>query len=320
METLKEELNLIGLPSDKPFGLKDVKRSFRKRSLALLPEKSLGNQNAHCRFEELNTAFIKIIKQMGKNGEDIADILPGEVNVSKVQMVMKLRQGSVPVWKKLIKLTYPTVIVGAQKKSNYIPEATGKAIRFVIYWKTGSAGVEGSGQLVKVNLILYENDLLQVSGSGFLIWPMECFQEMKKQVNNSEEGSKDENEDSFENKEPIEEVKFCEGEERFDRILQHLKCVKTRFNYNCDEITDRVKNIELDCNKQFRNAIKRVICIEKESAAQNAKLQDILDGMNKKVCDTRQIAGAYNMSKGSAPSKVRTYLETNDMFDISGFC
>jgi hypothetical protein len=167
---------------------------------------------------------------------------------------------------------------------------------------------------------------------------MDCFQEMKKQVNSSEEGSKDENEDSFEKKEensysssqesqieePIEEVKICEGEERFDRILQHLKSVKTRFNYNCDEITDRVKNIESGCNKQFKNAIKRVICIEKESAAQNAKLQDILDGMNKKVCDTRQIAGAYNMSKGSAPSKVKSVSETNEMFFIlcviSGFC
>ena len=334
METLKEELNLIGLPSDKPFGLKDVKRSFRKRSLALLPEKSLGNQNAHCRFEELNTAFIKIIKQMEKNDEDIADILPGEVNVSKVQMVMKLRQGSVPVWKKLIKLTYPTVIVGAQKKSNYIPEATGKAIRFVIYWKTGSAGVEGSGQLVKVNLILYENDLLQVAGSGFLIWPMECFQEMRKQVNNSEEGSKDENEDSFENKEEnsysssqesqietleesIEEVKICEGEERFNSILQHLQSVKSRFNNNCEEITDKVKNIESDCNKQLRNAFKRVNSLEKESAAQNAKLQEILDGMNKKVSDTRQIAGAYNMSHGKAPSKVKTDSDTDQMFDIS---
>ena len=128
METLKEVLNLICLPSDKPHGLKNVKQSFCKRSLALLPDKSLGNQNAHCRFEE---AFIKIMRQMEMNDEDIFDILPGEVNVSKVQMVMKLRQGSVSVWKKLIKLTYPTVIVGAQKKSNYIPEATGKALRFV---------------------------------------------------------------------------------------------------------------------------------------------------------------------------------------------
>ena len=334
METLKEELNLIGLPSDKPYGLKDVKRSFRKKSLALLPEKSLGNQNTHCRFEELNTAFVKIIKQMEKNGEDIADILPGEVNVSKVQMVMKLKQGAVPVWKKLIKLTYPTVIVGAQKKSNYIAGATGKAIRFVIYWKTGSAGVEGSGQLVKVNLILYENDLLQVSGSGFLIWPMDCFHDMKKQVDNSEEGSKDEYEDSFENKkensysssqesqiesfeEPIEEVKICEGEERFDRIFHRLKSVNTRFNKNCNEITDRVKIIESECNLQFKNALQRVNFIEKESAAQNAKLQDMLDGMNKKVCDTRQIAGANNMSEGRAPSKVRTDSDTHQMFFIS---
>ena len=67
------------------------------------------------------------------------------------------------------------MVVGAQKKSNDIPEATGKSIRFVIYWKTGSAGVEESGQLVKVNLILYENVMLQVSGSGFLIWSIDCF-------------------------------------------------------------------------------------------------------------------------------------------------
>ena len=68
---------------------------------------------------------------------------------------------------------YPTVIIGAQKKINFIPGAQGKGIRFVVYWK---AGLENNLQQIKVNLVLYENEILQISGSGFFLWTMDHYQ------------------------------------------------------------------------------------------------------------------------------------------------
>jgi hypothetical protein len=40
--------------------MKDLRRQFKKRSIALLPEKHPSLANAHSRFEELNAAFVKV--------------------------------------------------------------------------------------------------------------------------------------------------------------------------------------------------------------------------------------------------------------------
>jgi len=154
LEDLKHDLELIGLNGSLDFTLKEAKKAFRRKSYTLLPEKSLGAQNAHSRFEELNAAFVRVVDFIKERGEDVDDVLPGIVDVRKAQFVLSLQKGSVPFWKRVIKSAYPTVIVGAQKKSNFIPEGQGKGIRFVVYWK---AAADGSGQPVKVNLILYEN-------------------------------------------------------------------------------------------------------------------------------------------------------------------
>ena len=40
--------------------LKEVKRHFKKKSMAMLPEKHPTVANAHTRFEEINSAFVKV--------------------------------------------------------------------------------------------------------------------------------------------------------------------------------------------------------------------------------------------------------------------
>ena len=177
MDEIRSEIELIGIPSDKPLTLREAKRSFKRRSHQLLPEKSLGAQNAHSRFEELNSGFIKLLTYFrDSHGEDIKDLMPGEIDVKKNIFVITLRKGSVPHWKRVIKAVYPTVIIGAQKKQNFIPGAQGKGIRYVVYWK---GGLEGGSSQIKVNLVLYENELLQVSGSGYFLWTMDNFQANK---------------------------------------------------------------------------------------------------------------------------------------------
>ena len=171
---MEHELEIIGMQSDKPLTLREVKRAFRRKSHILLPEKALGAQNAHSRFEDLNAAFLRILYYLRDNGDDISDLLPSEPDVKKAMFVIKLKKGTVPFWRRVIKTVYPTVIIGAQKKVNFVPGAQGKGIRFVVYWK-GSGAQEGSLQQVKVNLVLYENELLQVSGSGYFLWTMDNF-------------------------------------------------------------------------------------------------------------------------------------------------
>ena len=318
MEDLKDSLELIGLPSDKPFTVKDAKRVFRKKSYAMLPEKALGNQNAHSKFEELNSSFVKILKRKQEDGEKIDDVMPGEVNSSKVQIVMNLRQGSVPFWKKAVKQMYPTVIIGAQKKSNFIPGGSGKAIRFVVYWKASS---EGTGQPVKVNLVLYENDLLQVSGSGFFLWTMDCYPEMVAKVDilMSEQRSEDEgiithtsdgdcegDEDGQvkrsktpeEVKPPPRVIKICEAEKKFDMIIEYLENIETDFEDRCNDLKSDIEDMEFNFNDKMSNLTKRMDHYKKRYTATQEILQERLDIMDERVCAARQIAGASNMSGG----------------------
>ena len=101
--------------------------------------------NSTHRFEELNTAFVRIVNHFKVNkslftiyqndlfyqakGENVEDIMPGEVDVKKALFVMQLKKGSVSHWRRVIKTTYPTVIIGAQKRDKFIPGASGRGIR-----------------------------------------------------------------------------------------------------------------------------------------------------------------------------------------------
>ena len=70
----------------------------------MLPEKSLGAQNAHSRFEELNAAFVKILHHFSESkGEDVSELVPGEIDVKRAMFVISIRKGSVPHWRRVIK-------------------------------------------------------------------------------------------------------------------------------------------------------------------------------------------------------------------------
>ena len=48
----------------------------------------------------------------------------------------------------------------------------GRGVRHVVYWRHDTdIGVHS----LKVNLILYENDVLQVTGSSFYLWVLESY-------------------------------------------------------------------------------------------------------------------------------------------------
>ena len=54
------ELDLLGISNEKEIRLIELKKNFKKKSLAMLPEKHPTIANAHSQFEEVNEAFVKV--------------------------------------------------------------------------------------------------------------------------------------------------------------------------------------------------------------------------------------------------------------------
>ena len=63
LEEVKKSLLLLGLTEDDKLDLRELRRIFKRKSLALLPEKHPTVPNAHSRFEELISAFVQVIIQ-----------------------------------------------------------------------------------------------------------------------------------------------------------------------------------------------------------------------------------------------------------------
>ena len=59
MEDLRTELEILGIAGGENLTLKELRKSFKRKSLAMLPEKHPTVANAHSQFEEVNSAFVK---------------------------------------------------------------------------------------------------------------------------------------------------------------------------------------------------------------------------------------------------------------------
>ena len=62
MKEFQDELEILGIPEQSELNLRELRRAFKKRSLAMLPEKHPTVANAHTQFEEVNAAFVKVTK------------------------------------------------------------------------------------------------------------------------------------------------------------------------------------------------------------------------------------------------------------------
>ena len=174
---VQAELSVLGI-HDENVNLKDVKKYFKKKSVQMLPEKHPTVPNAHTKFEEVNAAFIKVLNYFRDQGESTDHLLPGEaeVFVNNFQVTISLMPDSSSAWKKAIKMTYQNVIIGAQKATTnlnmkgtkgYVNSClfeclicvAGLGVRHVVYWHLSA---DSASQALKVNLIVYDNDVLQV--------------------------------------------------------------------------------------------------------------------------------------------------------------
>ena len=63
MGDIKESLKILGFSGDENVNekfTKELRKMFKKKSIAMLPEKHPTVPNAHSRFEEVNSAFVSV--------------------------------------------------------------------------------------------------------------------------------------------------------------------------------------------------------------------------------------------------------------------
>ena len=63
MGDIKESLKILGFSGDENVNekfTKELRKMFKKKSKAMLPEKHPTVPNAHSRFEEVNSAFVSV--------------------------------------------------------------------------------------------------------------------------------------------------------------------------------------------------------------------------------------------------------------------
>ena len=56
-------METIGLSGDEILTMKELRKMFKRKSIAMLPEKHPTVPNAHSRFEEVNVAFVEVSRE-----------------------------------------------------------------------------------------------------------------------------------------------------------------------------------------------------------------------------------------------------------------
>ena len=60
MDDVTKCMGTLGFSGDETLTMKDCRKMFKRKSIAMLPEKHPTVPNAHSRFEEINIAFVEV--------------------------------------------------------------------------------------------------------------------------------------------------------------------------------------------------------------------------------------------------------------------
>jgi lipopolysaccharide biosynthesis protein len=61
MMEIADELEKLGIEEGRDVNMKELRKAFKRKSLAMLPEKHPTVVNAHAMFEDINSAFVKVL-------------------------------------------------------------------------------------------------------------------------------------------------------------------------------------------------------------------------------------------------------------------
>ena len=92
---LSKELSTLDMEgaNSHALNIKELVNSFKRKSFLMMPGKHCGLVNAHARFEELNSHFLKLLDHsLELRDLKRADVLPGEVKTTKFEFLIPLRE------------------------------------------------------------------------------------------------------------------------------------------------------------------------------------------------------------------------------------
>ena len=61
MGEINKELDILGLEGGESISMRELKKAYKKRAVQAFPEKNPDNPKAHTKFEEINSAFVKVL-------------------------------------------------------------------------------------------------------------------------------------------------------------------------------------------------------------------------------------------------------------------
>ena len=89
---LSKELSTLDMEgaNSHALNIRELVNSFKRKSFLMMPGKHCGLVNAHARFEELNSHFLKILDHsLELRDLKRADVLPGEVKTTKFEFLIQ---------------------------------------------------------------------------------------------------------------------------------------------------------------------------------------------------------------------------------------
>ena len=60
MDDVRKNMETLGFTGDETLTMKECRKMFKRKSIAMLPEKHPTVPNAHSQFEEINEAFVQV--------------------------------------------------------------------------------------------------------------------------------------------------------------------------------------------------------------------------------------------------------------------
>ena len=62
MDDVRKYMEILGFTGDETLNMKECRKMFKRKTIAKLPEKHPTVPNAHSRFENINFAFVEVLR------------------------------------------------------------------------------------------------------------------------------------------------------------------------------------------------------------------------------------------------------------------
>jgi len=270
MQPIDKSLALLG--AAKNATLTEIKASYRKKILAYS-----SSATGAAKLEEISAAYVEVIEdhqqkalQQGSEDPQSAEILqkceeflPGQAKVKSSLLIIKLKHSG-NVWKKVIKQKYPGAVstgprIKAERKGRKDAKKSETPLgnKFSTTWRP-------VGDYIHLKVLFHVQDnTLQVSGTSYILWAAENYQECCKIA------------DEIAAKEAEEEEEPDDGLDDSQKMDEIIRCIRG-MKGEIDHITSKIETLEMN---------------QETAHNENMSTHTRLDEMAVKVKEIRQLTG-----------------------------